>query len=275
MDMRQFSDALRLDRTGIWLGSTTRAVAYPADGNDVCFPVEDTSFWFRHRNDCIAAVVKRFPPAGAIIDVGGGNGYVARRLVDEGYATIVLEPGPAGAWNARNRRHIEDVICTTLEDAAFRPSSVAAVGLFDVLEHIKDDRGVVDLLQTVLQPGGLAYINVPSHEWLWSVSDNDAHHHRRYNLRQIVGLFGAAFRIEYFTYLFSVLTVPTWLRRALPWRLGLVRTKSLGTYEAEHTCEIGPAATVLARRLAAEVRAIDAGRSRSWGTSCLLVVRKP
>src|SRR5437667_10420277 len=99
VDVPALSSALTVDQMGIWRAgsSTDRALSYPEGANAVCFQVEDGSFWFRHRNDCIAAAVARFPPSGAILDVGGGNGYVARRLTDAGLETLVLQPGACGA----------------------------------------------------------------------------------------------------------------------------------------------------------------------------------
>ena len=40
------------------------AISYPEEGNEACFQIEDQSFWFRHRNDCIRELVRHFPPRG-------------------------------------------------------------------------------------------------------------------------------------------------------------------------------------------------------------------
>jgi hypothetical protein len=39
-------------------------VSYLGEGNEACFEVEDQSFWFRHRNDCIRELVRSFLPRG-------------------------------------------------------------------------------------------------------------------------------------------------------------------------------------------------------------------
>ena len=90
---------------GIWRTPGNSAVHYPEAGHDTCFGVEDASFWFAHRNRCIAAVVDRFPPPAGlpIVDVGGGNGYVAKMLHEKGLRTILVEPGGSGVRNARAR----------------------------------------------------------------------------------------------------------------------------------------------------------------------------
>lgn len=273
IDLGTLSDALTLNDDGIWRASKVHAVSYPEEDNAVCFQVEDGSPWFRHRNNCIASVVRRFPPSGPIIEIGAGNGYVARRLADEGFPTIVLEPGPTGAHNARVGRQIDDVICATLEDADFKTASLSAVGLFDVLEHIEDDHAVVRQLARVVRPGGLVYLSVPSPPWLFSVKDVDAQHFRRYSTAQLAALFSDAFHMEYITYMFATLTLPTLLLRALPFRLGLAKPRTSESYAAEHAPG-SSSGGVMSWLFDREWRAIDAGRTRMHGTSCLLVARR-
>lgn len=271
--MGEYSDALTRDALGIWRTSTRGAVSYPEDDNAVCFQIEDHSPWFRHRNDCLMAAVRRFPPSGPIVEIGAGNGFVARRFIDEGFPCAVLEPGPVGARNAKTQRGIEDVICATLQDARFKAGSLAAAGLFDVLEHIEDDRGVVDELARVLRPGGFVYLTVPSPPWLYSIKDVDAQHYRRYSIPGITAVFGARFEVAYATYFFSALTLPTLLLRAIPYRLGLARSRSSESYAAEHT-RAQQGGGVMARLFKRELEAIGAGRSRTFGTSLLLVARR-
>jgi len=68
---------LELQDDGIWYCRTKTPVSYPDQGSAVCFVLEDQSFWFRHRNDCIVEVVRQFPPAGPVLDIGGGTSEVA------------------------------------------------------------------------------------------------------------------------------------------------------------------------------------------------------
>jgi len=57
---------------------------------------------------------------------------------DAGLEVVLVEPGSAGAANAR-RRGIRHVVCAALEDAGFIPASLPAISLFDVVEHMKED----------------------------------------------------------------------------------------------------------------------------------------
>ena len=63
---------------GIWFGRNQAAVSYPEKGNAASSVFEDRSFWFRHRNSCIIAQVRRFAGEEVFLDIGGGNGYVAK-----------------------------------------------------------------------------------------------------------------------------------------------------------------------------------------------------
>src|SRR5580692_11450254 len=68
---------LELGESGIWFSKGNSEVSYPSAGNESCFEIEGHSFWFQHRNRCINTLVRGFPPAGAIFDLGGGNGFVS------------------------------------------------------------------------------------------------------------------------------------------------------------------------------------------------------
>jgi SAM-dependent methyltransferase len=236
--------------------------------------LEDTSFWFSHRNRCIVAAVSRIPPTGPILDVGGGNGFVARALIDAGFGTIVVEPGQAGARNARHLREIPHVICSTLEAARFRRGSLSAVALFDVLEHVADDTAFVDELRSVLRPGGLVYVTVPAHEGLWSAADIHAGHYRRYSASGLSALFAGQFDVLYVSYFFTALIPPLFVFRVLPYRVGMgVRRTNDGT-AVEHSLGGERARGILDWILSSETRAIEAGRFIRLGTSCLLIARK-
>lgn len=252
------------------------AVSYPADGNALLFQLEDESFWFRHRNRCVIEAVRQFPPVGHILDVGGGNGFVARGLIDAGFRTVLLEPGADGASNARTHRKIPDVINSTLEDANLPSGSVPAVGLFDVLEHIEDDQGFVTQIAGLLQPSGLVFVTVPAHQWLWCAADVHAGHFRRYSLKQLRARFAAAgFDVEYATCFFEPVIVPFFLLRTVPFVLGWSTAAAAeATYEQEHRAGRGAAATILDAMLSREVAAIARRRTIMTGTSCLLVARK-
>lgn len=266
-----FPAGLSRDAHGIWRCANTSAVSYPVDGNAFHRTVEDNSYWFRHRNFCIVALVRRFPPSGAVVDVGGGNGFVALGLRRAGYQMVVVEPDPRGALAARERG-IADVICGAFEDVGFADGSIPALGLFDVLEHIEDDRGALAAFYRALRPGGRFYVSVPAYQWLTSERDRMLGHFRRYSLASLSArVREAGFEIEARNYFFLPLILPIALLRALPKRLGS-RTDEHDA--AGHEAK-GLPGLALRTALGCERRALAAGFRLPAGSSCLLAARKP
>ncbi len=274
VDLSEIAHNIERAEDGLWSARTYSKVSYPEEGNDACFAVEDNSFWFRHRNDCILQVMKTYPPPGTLFDIGGGNGYVARAVQDSGREVVVVEPGLSGARNAI-KRGLGQVIHSTLENAGFLPQTLPAIGLFDVLEHVENDRAFLEQLNRLLLPDGRLYITVPAVQLLWSKEDKDAGHWRRYTLASLSDVLNrAGFAMEFGTYFFGFLPLPILFMRALPYRLGLTSPKAdTGRMRADHQPGnlVAGALKMLTRR---ELSRMAAGRRSAFGGSCLAVARK-
>jgi SAM-dependent methyltransferase len=274
--MRQLSSiapSLTLDQDGIWRAGQRSAIDYPDDANAFCFQLEDRSFWFNYRNRFILETVRNFPPAGPIVDIGAGNGYVSLALQRAGFEVVVIEPGAEGARNARSRG-LDPVVCATLEDAGLQRESLDAVGLFDVVEHIRDDVAFLRTVRRALRHDGRLYLTVPAFGALWSSEDDLVGHHHRYTLREVAQRLGTAgFAVEYATYLFSPLLVPLYLFRSLPSRLG--RRTELDP--AQTAAELNPASGLAVRAVTKALDVELALVARRWripfGTSCLIAAR--
>ena len=93
IDISAISTNLSQDASGIWIAKSQRDISYPDDGNQACFTLEDSSYWFRHRNDVIAQLVKTYSPNTTFFDIGGGNGCVSYALQCHGMDVALLEPG--------------------------------------------------------------------------------------------------------------------------------------------------------------------------------------
>ena len=70
--IKQFTSSIKLNEDGIYYADSNEEVNYPDDGNDECFGIEEDSFWFQHRNNCIIEMIKNYPPVhnGLIFDIG-------------------------------------------------------------------------------------------------------------------------------------------------------------------------------------------------------------
>lgn len=273
MQIEDISDALTRGPTGIYTALGRHDVSYAADGHAHCFQVEDGSFWFRHRNACISAMVHNHPFEGPLLDIGGGNGYVSQQLVRDGNEVVLLEPGPTGAHNARVQRGLDHVVCSTVEDAAFHRESFGALGLFDVVEHIQNDRAFLESVSLLLVPGGKIFISVPCHPWLWSKADVEAGHFRRHTKKSLQVLLEGVFSIDYVSYFFRPLVPLQFLMRAVPYRIGL-KTNSLLSSEAEHGSGTGISVNVINKLLVEEVGLVARGKQMRFGASCLVAAHK-
>jgi SAM-dependent methyltransferase len=260
-------------RERFWTTEIIEQVSYPVADQAKIAEIEETSFWTRHRNAVIAAVMDRFPPAGLLMDIGGGNGCVSLGLNRRGIQTVVVEPGDDGARVAHARG-------LTVLRAVFKPDTfiagrVPAIGLFDVIEHIADDTQFLRNCWTALCPGGYLYVTVPALQVLWSSDDEFAGHYRRYNRRTLARvLTDAGFEVLALSSFFSLLVPPLFLFRTLPSVLGRrkVRTmdEALVHFRSAHRL-----ATLVERLLHFERAMIANGRMVPIGTSLVGVVRKP
>ena len=274
MDIGAIGPNLSLAADGIWYSRARQALSYPEDGNDACFQIEDRSFWFRHRNRCIASVVASFPPSGTIFDIGGGNGFVSLGLNQAGFDVALLEPGPAGATNAK-KRGIETVICATTDTAGILPGSLPAIGLFDVIEHIADEQVFLKSMRSLLVPGGLLYATVPAFEFLWSKEDDDAGHVRRYRLGRIkFALRAAGFEVVFASYIFRPLPLPILMLRSLPYRFGLANKRGAAGAVRDHVAPSPLVARAMEAVFGSEVRNLDSRRPMRFGASCLIAAKK-
>jgi len=253
-----------------------KSVCYPEIGNDWCFQLEEKSYWFSHRNSCIAETVKRFlKPGGSLFDVGGGNGFVTKRLQDEGFNTVLVEPGPCGARNAR-KRGVKNIVNGPISDMLPGSGLVESVGMFDVIEHIEDDIAFLVNAAAVLNEKGLIFLTVPAGRLLWSGEDVFAGHFRRYSVKELKKkLEAAGFETVYITPIFGILILPVYVFRTIPYWFGFRKRGSpINKYISEHRPPNRFGSSVIKCFFNAEIKRIKKGRKNLFGTSILAVGRK-
>lgn len=275
LDLSRIAPDLELTQDGWWTSRTLSHVAYPEEGNSLCFAIEDSSFWFRHRNRCILEAMRHFPPSGALFDIGGGNGCVARAIQQSGHEVVLVEPGLVGVQNALNRG-VRHVVRATFDDFDALAETIPAVGLFDVVEHIQNDSVFMARVNRSLMPGGRVYITVPAYSWLWSHEDVMTGHSRRYTVKTLSRLLeNAGCTVDFATYFFGFLPLPVFFCRVLPYRLGLApKTTSPDAVRSDHKPESPLVGWIVEKLTRRELFRIAEQRPLRWGGSCLAVARK-
>lgn len=225
---------------GIWVsdGAQDIATKFSEEEQEALYALEDTSWWFRYRSGVISHFAGKYlSEKQLILDVGGGNGYTTMRMQEKGYNMALLEPAYAACKNAR-KRGIHTVICGTVNHKNVKDGSVPQIFLLDVLEHIEDDVGFLELLRQKLVPGGKILLTVPAFRILWSSEDEAAGHFRRYSLRQVEeSAVKAGFTVAYASYFFGFLFLPVLFVRVGLEKIGILKRSEKRT--AEEKKEIG------------------------------------
>jgi 2-polyprenyl-3-methyl-5-hydroxy-6-metoxy-1,4-benzoquinol methylase len=256
-----------------WAAEIIEQVSFPVAGNAQLAKIEETSFWFRHRNEILAAVMGQFRPAGLLMDIGGGNGCVSLELNRRGIQTVVVEPGDYGARMAHDRGLT--VLRATFKPDTFIAGQVPAIGLFDVIEHIADDKQFLKNCWTTLASSGYLYVTVPALQFLWSSDDEFAGHYRRYNRRTLARvLTDAGFEILLLSHFFSLLVPMLFLARTLPSTLGRRKVRTMDEALVHHR-SAQRLSTLVERLFRLERIMIASGRAVPIGTSLVVVARKP
>ncbi|KKP37278.1 MAG: Methyltransferase type 12 [Candidatus Peregrinibacteria bacterium GW2011_GWA2_33_10] len=269
MNLKNIASNIEL-KNGIWYQKTHSQISYPDEGNENCFQIEDNSFWFKHRNNCLLEIIKKFPFTGSFFDIGGGNGFVAQAIEKTGKNTVLVEPGEKGIRNAK-KRNLKNLVCATLEGAEFKKGSIDAIGVFDVIEHIKEDEQFIKNLHAYLKQNGKLYLTVPAYQILWSREDDFAGHFRRYTIKTISQkLKKAGFKMEFSTYIFSILPLPIFLFRSLPSKLKLYKGHQINEHKEEHSKQN----KILTKIWNWEVKRLSKGKKIPFGGSCLIVAKK-
>jgi SAM-dependent methyltransferase len=173
--------------------------------------VQGRHWWFVARRQILDRIIASLAlPAGAsILEIGCGPGGNLAMLARHG-TLQAMETDPAARELAADLG-----ICPVFPGALPAPQPFAEgtadlICLFDVLEHIEDDRVALATTARLLKPGGRILLTVPAYTWLWSAHDELHHHQRRYNQKTLAATIVAAglepVRLGYFnTLLFPLI----------------------------------------------------------------------
>jgi SAM-dependent methyltransferase len=157
-------------------------------------------FFYREKMRAIHRVAPDFPFK-EILEVGGGQSGLTRLLYPTARITN-LDVDPSFADAPCNRQEAVRYVCADATRLGFDSEWFDAVTMFDVLEHILDDRRALSEALRVLRPGGYLLISVPNERWrfpyyrfmkAWCRSEEEmfaewGHVRRGYSLDQLAEL---------------------------------------------------------------------------------------
>jgi trans-aconitate methyltransferase len=235
--------------------------------------LEERNFWFRSRNKLIVWALQTYSPVlDSFLEIGCGTGFVISAVSNRypGARLLGSEFLEEGLVFARQRVPEADFAHMDARHIPYE-SELDAVGAFDVLEHIEEDMGVLRQIFKALKPGGIVYITVPQHRWLWSAVDEYACHVRRYSAKELQQKIEAAG--------FEKIRSTSFVSTLLP-AMYLSRSLRKDHKEMEMDDVTGLRVNPLLNRLFEwmldlELVLIRAGCSLPVGGSRLMVARKP
>lgn len=139
-----------------------------------------------------------------ILDIGGGRSGLATLLYpDAEVVSVDVDPAVGGKGPAAGRAVF---VCADACRLPFADHAFDAVTLFDVLEHIEDDRAAAREAMRVTKPGGVVLASTPSAAWRYpfyrvlqpicppetELMAEWGHVRRGYEAAELDSLFGAA-----------------------------------------------------------------------------------
>ena len=193
-------------------------LSYPDSGFKTLESAGADGYWYRHRAYVATRILHR-ENIRLIWDVGAGTGTMATLFSLENIDVISVEPHSEGARLIREKTL--ERFQLSLEQIALPSQSIAAVSLFDVIEHIRDPLPTLSEVRRVLQPDGKCLVTVPACKFLWSDEDVLAGHFRRYSRKELTKhLEDSGFRVLQMHFIFLPLVPLAFAMRVIPFRLG-------------------------------------------------------
>ncbi len=172
--------------------------------------IDSEHWWFVARRRIVGTLVEKFASKKPmrLLEIGCGTGSNLAMLQEFGTVDAV-EPDDAARAIAAARSNIAVQGGFLPHEVTLPDATYDMILLLDVLEHIGDDLGTLQMLRGKLAPGGRLLITVPSAPWMWSGHDVEHHHHRRYTAAQLSDVLEkAGFTVRHRTHYNTMLYGP-------------------------------------------------------------------
>jgi SAM-dependent methyltransferase len=148
---------------------------------------------------------------GRVLEVGGGIGNFTPELAGVAKWVTSIEPNAYCYARLLERTkglpnvQVENVTVEALDSQVSAAHTFDTIILMNVLEHIKDDLGVLRRLKQRLAAGGQIVVLVPAGAWAFGSLDERLGHYRRYSRKSaralMAGLGLAVEKLRYYNFI--------------------------------------------------------------------------
>lgn len=186
----------------------------------IMFRVEDNFWWYKGMRHHLQTVLTRHwdwqkSPNPLVLDAGCGTGAILERLVHGFDNTINIKNAygfdisPSALSFCQKRGLGSRITRGSIAAIPYASQTFDIVTSFDVLSYIENVELGFREVSRVLKHQGLAIINLPAYQWLYSEHDIAVNTLRRFNKNEVTALLAqAGMRLERITYVNSFLFPP-------------------------------------------------------------------
>ena len=166
---------------------------------------ESKHWWFKARREILNIQIKKYSTKKkmSILDFGSGSGTNIHMLSKYGEVDVYEKDNKTSNFLKKkfNKNRIKII------KKCFSKKKYDLILAADVIEHIKNDKKVINQLNKILKKNGLLIVTVPAFQFLFSKKDKDLKHYRRYNDKNLSKLFNSKFiklKISYYNFLLFI-----------------------------------------------------------------------
>jgi SAM-dependent methyltransferase len=136
----------------------------------------------QHMFYCLDRFIGQYGLHGPFLEVGCGRGEVSAHLAQKGWQGTAIDFSDAAVAAASTRLATYPQVTVRKQALADVRGAFDCIIMWDVLEHIDDDRGALRMVERLLRPGGQLLLAVPSNPREWRWDDDFYGHFRRYTV---------------------------------------------------------------------------------------------
>lgn len=134
---------------------------------------------------CLDKAINKHILQPPFLDAGCGTGDLSRHLYLKGWHGLAIDFSEIAIKNARENLRLAKEVKVEQKSLSDVNGKFRSIFLLDVLEHTKDDAGILKKISSLLENQGCLFLTVPSNPQEWNWDDEFYGHQRRYSTKEI------------------------------------------------------------------------------------------